>query len=34
MHADYLEIVRNRNGGDGPVRIEGEYLQIVARKRG
>ena len=23
-HADYLEIVRRRNGGDGPVRIEGD----------
>ncbi len=34
MHAEYLEIVRSHNGGDGPVRIEGEYLQIVARKRG
>jgi len=34
MHDEYLEIVRSRNGGDGPVRIEGEYLQIVARKRG
>ena len=34
MHGDYLEIVRSRNGGDGPLRIEGDYLQIVARKRG
>ena len=34
MHAEFLDIVRRRNGGDGAVRIEGEYLQIVARKRG
>ena len=34
MHEEYLEIVRSRNGGDGPVRIEGDYLQIVARRRG
>jgi hypothetical protein len=34
MHEDYLEIVTRRNGGDGAVRIEGEYLQIVARRRG
>ncbi|MBN1528412.1 MAG: class I SAM-dependent methyltransferase [Thermoleophilaceae bacterium] len=33
-HADYLEVVRRRAGGDGPVRIESEYLQIVARRRG
>jgi SAM-dependent methyltransferase len=34
IHADYLEVVRRWNGGDGPVRIEGEYLQVVARRRG
>jgi SAM-dependent methyltransferase len=34
MHGEYLEIVRSRNGGDGPVRIEADYLQIVARRRG
>ncbi len=33
-HADYLEVVRRNSGGDGPVRIEGAYLQIVARRRG
>lgn len=33
-HADYLEVVRRHSGGDGPVRIEGAYLQIVARRRG
>ena len=26
MHGEYLELVRSRNGGDGPVRIEAEYL--------
>jgi hypothetical protein len=32
-HAEHVELVR-RHGGDGAVRIEGEYLQIVARRRG
>ena len=34
MHEEYLEIVTRRNGGHGAVRIEGDYLQIVARRRG
>jgi hypothetical protein len=34
LHADCLEVVRRWNGGDGQVRIELDYLQIVARKRG
>jgi SAM-dependent methyltransferase len=34
MHADLLDLVRHRNGGDGPVRIDADYLQIVARRRG
>lgn len=33
-HADHVELVRRYAGGDGAVRIEGEYLQIVARRRG
>ncbi len=33
-HADHVELVRRHAGGDGAVRIEGEYLQIVARRRG
>jgi SAM-dependent methyltransferase len=33
-HADHVELVRRHSGGDGPVSVEGEYLQIVARRRG
>lgn len=33
MENEFRELVRRR-GGDGPVRIENEYLVIVARKRG
>ena len=33
-HAEHVELVRRYAGGDGPVRIEGSYLQIVARRRG
>jgi SAM-dependent methyltransferase len=34
MHAETLEVATRWNGGDGPIRIEAEYLLIVARKRG
>jgi SAM-dependent methyltransferase len=33
-HADHVELVRRHAGGDGAVRIEAEYLRIVARRRG
>lgn len=34
MHDEFAETVRRWNDGDGPVRVEAEYLLIVARKRG
>jgi SAM-dependent methyltransferase len=34
IHEEYLEVVRRSGGGDGPLRIEGSYLRIVARRRG
>ncbi|MBA2630332.1 MAG: class I SAM-dependent methyltransferase [Thermoleophilaceae bacterium] len=34
MLGELLELIRRLSGGDGPVAIEGEYLLIVARKRG
>jgi hypothetical protein len=33
MTREFLELVR-RWGGDGPVRIDNEYVVIVARRRG
>jgi hypothetical protein len=33
MEAEFGDLVRRR-GGDGPVRIENEYVLIVARTRG
>lgn len=33
MTGEFLELVRRR-GGDGPVRIDNEYVVIVARRRG
>jgi SAM-dependent methyltransferase len=34
MREELVDLMRRANGGDGPVRIEAEYLQIVARKPG
>jgi hypothetical protein len=33
MEAEFVELVRRR-GGEGPVRIDNEYVVIVARRRG
>ena len=33
MEAEFTELVRCR-GGEGPVRIDNEYVVIVARRRG
>jgi SAM-dependent methyltransferase len=34
MREELVELMRSASGGDGPVRLDAEYLLIVARKRG